>query len=264
VSVLGRELKFLRALWTANLLAAMEYRGAFLTQVVMMMLNNAAYFVFWILFFDRFKQVGGWGLSDMFVLFGLSAGAFGLADFLFGNVQTLSEIIIKGQMDYYLSLPRPVLLHALASRSFPSGLGDFFYGILSFLAARQYTLDAMLRFLVGLALGMVVFISFMVLVHSLSFYIGNASLLSQQAFNAFITFALYPINLFEGGARFILFIVLPAAFMGSVPAEFVRGASWTVLLEMLAAAVILLSLALLVFQRGLRRYESGSAIQVQV
>jgi ABC-2 type transport system permease protein len=261
---LRSEFRFLLALWTANLQAAMEFRAAFLAQVIGMILNNAAYFIFWVIFFDRFKAVRGWGLSDMFILFGIAAAAFGLAVYLFGNMNNLSEIIAKGQLDYYLSLPRPVLLHTLASRSIPSGMGDFTYGILSFIAAGQFTLDAYLRFMAGVLLGMLVFLSFMTLVHSLSFFMGNANLLSQQAFMAIITFAIYPINLFEGGARFVLFVLVPAAFMGAVPAEFVRSASWASLLQLLGAALILAALAVLVFHRGLRRYESGSAIQVQI
>jgi ABC-2 type transport system permease protein len=62
----------------------------------------------------------------------------------------------------------------------------------------------------------------------------------------------------------ILFTVLPAAFIGSVPAEFVRAFSWEQLAMMTAAAAGLLFLSVFVFYRGLRRYESGSAIQVQV
>jgi ABC-type uncharacterized transport system permease subunit len=38
-----RELSFLLALWKANLIAAMEYRAAFLTQVVGMILNDGFY-----------------------------------------------------------------------------------------------------------------------------------------------------------------------------------------------------------------------------
>lgn len=264
MKLIVREMKFLFALWTANLQAAMEYRAAFMLQVVGMMLNNGAYFIFWIVFFDRFKQLRGWGLSDMFVIYGVAASSFGLAVYLFGNMTNLSEIIAKGQLDYYLSLPRPVLLHALASRSIPSGMGDFTYGILSFLAAGQYTLEAFVRFFLGITLGMLVFLSFMVIVHSLSFYMGNATMFSQQVMNAFITFALYPINLFEGGARFVLFILLPAAFMGSVPAEYIRSASWLTLSQMLAAALLLGAFALGLFHRGMRRYESGSAIHIQM
>ena len=127
-----RELTFLVALWKANLLSAMEYRVAFLSQVAGMMLNNAIYFVFWLIFFDRFKEVQGWGLNNMLLLFGLVATGFGLAVYLFGNVLRLADVIAGGRLDYYLSLPRPVLLHVLASGSRPSGLGDVLYGLISF------------------------------------------------------------------------------------------------------------------------------------
>jgi hypothetical protein len=49
-----------------------------------------------------------------------------------------------------------------------------------------------------------------------------------------------------------------------VPAEFVRSFSWTTLAQLLAGALIFLTLAVFTFQRGLRRYESGSALQIQV
>ena len=120
-----RHLAFLLALWKTNLLSAMEYRVSFLTQMVGMMLNNAIYFVFWIIFFDRFEQIHGWDLVDMFFLFGVVATGFGAGTYLFGNAVTLSSLIANGQLDYYLSLPRPVLLHALASRSNASSIGDF-------------------------------------------------------------------------------------------------------------------------------------------
>ena len=113
----------------------MEYRVSFLTQVVGMMLNNAIYFVFWIIFFARFEEINGWDLVDMLFLFGVVATGFGAGTYLFGNAVRLSTLIASGQMDYYLSLPRPVLLHALASRSNASSAGDFTYGLFSFGAA---------------------------------------------------------------------------------------------------------------------------------
>jgi ABC-2 type transport system permease protein len=242
----------------------MEYRVAFFTQIIGMILNNAAYFIFWIIFFNRFEEVQGWHLSDMFILFGICASSFGLGVFLFGNITSLADIITKGQLDFYLSLPRPVLLHALASRSIPSGLGDFIYGIISFAVAGQFTLDAAARFILGTIMGMVVFLSYIVIVQTLAFRTGSAQLLSSQAFNAIITFALYPIRLFEGGARFMLYVMVPAAFLGSVPANFVSNASWSSLLQLTLAATLLLILALFSFSRGLQKYESGSIINIQV
>jgi viologen exporter family transport system permease protein len=259
-----REIRFLFALWKANLLSAMEYRIPFISQVLGMMLNNAVYFVFWIIFFERFENVGGWGLSDIFVLFGIVATAFGMGVFLFGNTTMLARNIASGRLDYYLSLPRPVLLHHLASRSVSSGLGDFMYGLLSFAFARQYSLDAILRFIIGAVFGAVIFVSFLTLVQCLAFWVGNASLIADQATNAIITFALYPITLFDGTAKLILFTLIPAALVGSVPAEFVRSFSWAQLFQIVGTGVLLLFLSIYVFYRGLRRYESGSAFHVQM
>ena len=127
-----KELKFLFAVWKANLQSVMEYRGAFLLQAFGMMVNNGIYFLIWVIFFDRFKDVRGWQLGDMFITYGIVASSFGLVSMLFGNAFNLGDIITKGRLDYYLSLPRPVLLHALASRSIASGFGDFTYGAISY------------------------------------------------------------------------------------------------------------------------------------
>jgi ABC-2 type transport system permease protein len=258
-----RELRFLAALWRANLQAAMEYRAAFLTQVLGMVVNNGLYFLFWVVFFNRFKQVGGYSLSDMALLFGVAACGFGLGVFLFGNVLTLAEIISEGRLDYYLALPRPALLHALASRSVASGLGDATYGLISFLAVGPHTAAGLARFVVAVGCGAAVFVGFLVLVNSLAFWTGGASQVSAQALSALITFAIYPISLFDGTARLLLFTLMPAALMGAVPAGFVRAFGWHELGLLAAGAAIFLSLAVLVFQRGLRRYESGSAITTQ-
>ena len=259
-----KEIKFLTALWKVNLASAMEYRVAFISQSFGMILNDGVYFLVWILFFDRFKDIRGWQLTDMFMVFGVSAGAFGLAGMLFGNAFNLSEIIVNGRLDYYLSLPKPTLLHVLASRTVPSGFGDFLYGFMSYFASGQFSPSGLSRFILALFLATVVFISFLIIVQSLTFWLGTGDTLTGIATNAMITFALYPITLFNNGAKLILFFVIPAAFMGAVPAGLVHNFSWSLLAQMCLAAIGFLAFALLIFHLGLRLYESGSAIQVEV
>jgi ABC-2 type transport system permease protein len=259
-----KEIRFLYALWKVNLASAMEYRAAFISQTIGMILNDGAYFLFWIIFFDRFKDIRGWQLTDMFLLFGVSAGAFGLAGMLFGNAFNLGDVIVNGRLDYYLSLPRPTLLHVLASRVVPSGFGDFLYGFVSYFASGQFSLAGLGRFTLGMILATIVFISFLVIVQSLAFWLGSGGSLTGIAINAMVTFAIYPITLFNKTAKLILFLIVPAAFMGAVPAGFVRGFSWSALGQMALAAVGFLGLAIALFHLGLRRYESGSAIQVEV
>lgn len=259
-----KELKFLLAVWKANLLSAMEYRGAFLSQAIGMMVNDFMYFVIWIIFFNRFNDVRGWQLSDMYVTYGVLASSFGLVSLLFGNAFNLSEIISKGRLDYYLSFPRPVLLHAVASRMIASGMGDFSYGFLSYGFSGHFSWDGLLRFILATLLAAAVFAAFLILIQSLAFWLGIMSNLSALALQAMLTFGIYPITLFDNYAKLILFTLIPAALMGAVPAEFIRHFTWQTLAQMLVGAVTFLFIAVAVFRLGLRRYESGSAIQVEV
>jgi ABC-2 type transport system permease protein len=200
----------------------------------------------------------------MYITYGILASAFGLVALLFGNAFTLSDIINNGRLDYYLSLPRPVLLHAVASRTIASGMGDFSYGFLSYALSGQFSWDGLLRFVLAMLLAATVFVSFLILVQSLAFWMGVISNLSALFVNAMITFGIYPITMFDSYAKLILFTLIPAAFMGAVPAAFIRSFTWQTLAELLAGAVVFLFLAVTIFRLGLRRYESGSAIQVEV
>lgn len=233
-------------------------------QVIGMMLNDFFYFIIWIIFFDQFQEVNGWGLNDMYVTFGILASAVGLAELLFGNAFTLSDIINTGRLDYYLSLPRPVLLHTVSSRMLIVGLGDLCYGYLSYTFSGSFSWDGLLRFTLATFLASVIFTAFLVLIQSLAFWMGMISNLTNFVFNAVITFGIYPITLFDNYAKLILFTVIPAAFIGAIPADFILSFSWQSLAELLGGAVIFLLIAVSVFRLGLKRYESGSAIQAEI
>ena len=109
-----------------------------------------------------------------------------------------------------------------------------------------------------------VFAAFLILIQSLAFWLGIMSNLSALALNAMLTFGIYPITLFDSYAKLILFTLIPAALMGAVPAEFIRAFTWQSLAELFVGAMIFLVIAISVFRLGLKRYESGSAIQVEV
>lgn len=98
----------------------------------------------------------------------------------------------------------------------------------------------------------------------LSFWLGNATQLAIQANNAILTLALYPRDIFEGVVRFLMLTLIPAAFVGAIPLDVVRRMDWTGLLGLIAFAIGITVLMRVVFYAGLRRYESGSAINVNV
>lgn len=263
-SLASRWLRFLLAYWRANLAAQMEYRASFASQVLAMFLNDGLWVAFWALYFQRFPVVRGWALPDVLTLWAVVALAFGLMCVLAGGALQLPRLVAEGQMDFYLTLPRPVLPHLLVSRTgHVSAWGDVIFGPVVFFCLAPWTWDQALRYLLVSALAAVVFTSFAVLVGSLAFFVGNAELLAQNALNALIHFSTYPAPLFDGWGKAVIYTVIPAAFVGSVPVEVVRRFGWGHLALLAGAAAALSCLATAVFYWGLRRYESGNLVRVQ-
>jgi ABC-2 type transport system permease protein len=105
-------------------------------------------------------------------------------------------------------------------------------------------------------------VAFMTAAGSLAFFLGNAQQMSGMLNNAILTFSIYPNTIFTGVARFILFTLIPAAFVGAIPVEIVKGRSLGLLGLLTLVAGLAWGVAAAVFYTGLRRYESGSAINL--
>jgi ABC-2 type transport system permease protein len=244
-------------------MSAMAYRGAFLLQIGGMILNNAMFLFFWWILFSRIPVIRGWNLSQVLLLFAVVATGFGIANTVFGNAIRLARIIATGQLDYYLSLPADPLLHVLVSRMSLSAWGDIVFGVGLFLLASGFGIAGLPVFLLlGLAAALV-YVSFAVLVGSLAFWIGNAEHLANQVLISLITLAIYPIDVFPSAIRFLLYTLIPAAFVGAIPVAMLTGFTWGRFLTLVVVVPLMVVCARLVFKLGLRRYGSGNLIIIR-
>lgn len=243
-----------------NLAAAMEYRVAFISQVVGMAINNVIMIFFWWLFFRQFPQVGGWTLADVLRLWGIVAVGFGLATAIFGQCVRLATLIAGGQLDYFLTLPKDTLLHLLISRMSTAAWGDAAFGVVAFLVAGDLRPMSILLFITFAATGCAVCVAYHVIVGSLAFWLGNSEAVSSQATATLINFSTYPGSIFHGWVKLLTFTLIPAALIGHLPVALIRAFDPLVFLGILGFAVGSLALAYAVFRLGLRRYESGSLV----
>jgi len=243
-----------------NMMSAMAYRGAFIMQVVGMILNDVVILFFWWVLFTRIPVLGGWSMAQVMILYAVVALAFGLGNIVCGNTIFVARAVVRGELDYYLALPADPLLHLLVSRMHLSAWGDLLFGLLVFLLVDpDRWLHLLLFLLVGTLAGLL-FVAFSVLVGSLAFWVGNADNLAGQAINALITFGMYPIEIFPGAVQWLLYTLIPAAFIGSMPARLLTDFSLGQLGILAAVTAGLILLARLVFSLGLRRYESGNLV----
>jgi ABC-2 type transport system permease protein len=258
-----KTLRLVRGYLRHNLMSAMAYRGAFLMQVVGMILNNAMLLFFWWILFSRLPTLEGWTLGQVMVLYAVVAFGFGLAHIVCGNAFLVARVIVRGELDYYLALPADPLVHLLVSRMSLSAWGDLLFGLGVFVLADPAWLRHLPLFLLLGVLAGFVFVAFAVLVGSLAFWVGNADNLASQAINALITFGIYPIEIFPGAVQWLLYTLIPAAFVGSLPAALLTEFDWGRLAVLVVAAAGMTLLARVVFLWGLRRYESGNLVIVR-
>jgi ABC-2 type transport system permease protein len=252
--------RFVLAYLALNVSAALEYRAAFLLQALGMMLNDVVFFIFWVLYFARFPNVAGWGAGDVALLWAVAATSIGLSAALFGNCTRLATLVVQGQLDYYLSLPKDTLLHLLISRSGLAGWGDVFFGLLAYALFGRHDPLSLVLYAVLVASSTLIYVSFNVLAGCLGFWIGNAEAAAFQAQQATLNFSLYPGAMYHGWIRVLLFTVLPAGFISHLPVEIMRSFDPWLMAGVLGFAAFSVAAASVVFRIGLRRYESGNLV----
>ncbi|HPT82553.1 MAG TPA: ABC-2 family transporter protein [Limnochordia bacterium] len=255
-----RVLKFFFQYFSANLQSAMEYRGAFFSQVVFMFLNNLMLLFFWWVFFTQVEALNGWLFEHVLLLYAVASGAYACQALFFGGSFSLSRAVSEGRLDFYLALPKPVLLHVLISRSSASAWGDLCFSLVIFVLTAAPTPGQLLGFLLLIFTGGVVTTSFAVLAHSLSFWLGQSAQLADQLTEALLTFSLYPEGIFSAATRVVLYTLIPAGFVSYLPVRILQDFTGIHVGLLLLFALGLLLTARTVFYRGLRRYESGNLV----
>jgi ABC-2 type transport system permease protein len=251
-------LRLMGAYLKTNFSSFLEYRLSAASQLIGMFINDGMWVVFWVLYFTRFPVLRGWTVDDVLVLWASLTVSFGLVTGLLANCARIPAMVVQGQLDYYLALPKDPLLHLLISRVQPISLGDALFGPLLLIFLVKLTWMKALVFIAVALLSAVIWLGLYILTGSLTFFLGSSETLSGQIMGTILHFASYPTPIFDNIVKVILFTVLPAGFVSTLPVELVREFRWPDFALLAGAAALLLTAAVIVFRRGLRRYESGN------
>lgn len=241
---------------------AMEYKTNFIIQVMAMFFNDVVWMVFWLIFFNRFKNVGGWELNDMLMLYSIVCLSYGLSGFFFGNRNRIAGMVNQGKLDFYLTLPRNTLYHILISSSNFYDLGDILFGIS--VAFFCITPEKIPLFIIFTLLSTIIFTAFGTITGTLAFYFGNAEETSRTLFMGVLSFASYPLSIYSGAARFILLTLIPAGFITGIPVEVLKVFSMKWFLLTFGFTFLITLIAVVFFYIGLKRYESGNLMHVRM
>jgi ABC-2 type transport system permease protein len=253
-------LRYLAALLRLNLAAALARPAAAAVAAAMMFGNNLIFFVIWAIYFADFSNLRGWGRSDLALLIGVVAWAFGLTVFVAGGVRDLAHTIVEGGLDSHLGRPRHPLPGLLLIRSLPSGLGDMASAFVFWLwLAHRGVGDLPLLLSVSTAAA-IVLCATVTVIQCIVFWFPGSLAVCEDLFNMLLMVAYYPQHPYGFAVRLVLFTLVPTGFISFLPATAVRDGNPLAALATFVAALAYMALAAFVFERGLRRYASGNGV----
>ena len=236
---------------------AWSNRAGFWTQAAAMVVNDVAWIAFWFLFFERVGSVRGWDGRGVLLLLAILTTSAGFVLGVFANTRALGRLAAEGELDAALSLPVPPLAYLLVRRVEPVNIGDLLFGLLLFVALGDLSPARVATFVLGVATATVVLTGFLVTTGSLSFFVGRNDV-GELSFHSALLFASYPVDVFGGAGKVILYSVVPTAFMGAVPARLVESFDPKLAAASIAVAAAFAVLGWATFTLGLRRYASGA------
>lgn len=245
-----------------NFKSQSEYRVAFFWQILSMAINDSVWLFFWLYFFDKFPVLGNWNQKDVIAMWSVLAAGYGLGTGLAGNSNNLATLILKGELDSWLSYPRAVLPHLLLGRMSVSSWGDFLFGVSAYVLLVHPSIENFLLFAFLLPVVGLTVVGFSVAAGSLGFFLGSAEQISENLRFALITFGTYPPSIFSGLAKIALYTVIPAGVCSYIPVEALRQNSLELALLAAGGSVLVFLVGSAVFYAGLSRYESGSLIKM--
>ena len=236
--------------------AAANRKGLAFAMTVMI-LNDVMWIAFWLIFFRTAASVRGWDRDQVLMLLAVLTTSGGIALGLLANARRLGTMALGGELDAILNLPVQPLAFLLVRRIEPTNLGDVVFGLGLFAIAGHPTPMRALLFVLVVAASSTLIVSFLVLTGSLAFFIGRNDG-GELGFHALLLLGAYPADVFAGAAKVMLYTVVPAAFVSSVPARLVNSFELSNATLLLAVASGFAGTSIAVFHRGLRRYRSGA------
>ncbi|MDX6377537.1 MAG: viologen exporter family transport system permease protein [Gaiellaceae bacterium] len=237
---------------------ALANRRSFWVQVLVMAVNDVTWVIFWAMFFNAVGNVRGWDRDDVLMLFAILLTASGVALGLVGNARKLGQLVADGEIDAALALPLDPLSFLLARRVDTVLLGDLLTGPLLFIYASDRSLTSFALYAAGALCGSVVLIGFLVSISSLTLFVGGRGEQADLGFQAILIMASYPLDIFGGPTKVVLFTLIPAAFVTGLPASLLRDFDLGTALALTGSAAFFSLLGITLFRLGLRRYASGA------
>ena len=245
------------------LMKEMLNKTTFITNIVFMILNNASFIIQILVLFSIKNDFGGYTFKEMLLLWGVATSTFGFFRCFFKSAFSLADTINNGKLDAYLVQPKNVLISAITSTIDVSAIGDMIYAFIM-LFLYGFSFKTLLLFILFMICGGLVITSVSVISSSLSFWFNNSSVIADVGNNLMINFGTYPDGIFKGLVKILLFTLIPVGIVSYIPVHIIVEFNIYLFLVVILVTFLLVSLAFIIFNKGLKRYSSSNLMSARI
>lgn len=246
-----------------SLMREMLNKTTFLMNVIFMILNNASFIIQWVILFSLKDNIGGYGLKQVLLLWGLVSLTYGISHFFFESSFKLSDTINTGKLDAFLIQPKNVLISTITSSVSASAIGDIIYGFIM-LFIYGFSIKTFLLYTLFAITGSLIITSFAIILGSLSFWFNKSDLVADTGNHLMIQFSTYPDGIFKGIVKIILYTIVPVGVCIYLPISVITNFNLYLFILILVFTGVLVSLAFLIFNKGLKRYSSSNLMVARI
>lgn len=242
---------------------AFTLKKVFWMRILFMVLNNLVMLFAWSVMFKQFNTINGWGFNDFIFMTGLVVSTFAVWPIFFRGIGIhMMRLIENGELDSYMIQPRRILFSIGCSVCDPSGFGDLISGLILIVWSGLLTPASAFLVLILFILATLTFLAINILVSCLPFFIKGSSELGERLFYMFFSVAGYPGSIYTGTIKMAFCSIFPVGLISVLPVELLNKFSWPVFGYLAGMSIFLFSLSVFLFNKGLKRYESGNRFNV--
>ena len=264
---LKRYIKLYKTYLERAIKSRLEYKKDAIIGIISFLITNVTSFASLMFIVQSIPSLNGWTMYELGFLYGFSMIPRAIDHLLTDSLWYVGYWYVRsGLIDRFLIRPVNSLFQVIAEVFQPEAIGELIVGVaLLIMCGSEVTIhwsfSTIILLIIASIFGAAIFTAIKLITCSVAFWTKRSGQLMSTAYN-FADFSKYPIKIYHPVIKFIMTFILPFGLVISIPIEMVlRGGynSSVISLCIILVACLLSLLGYLIWNMGLKRYESSGS-----
>lgn len=258
-------MKIILQYFKLNFLSLLEYKIPFLIEVVAMLVNNSLFISIWYMFFMKFWTIWWMEFGTFAMLLSIMVMVFGIMHVFFWWYNSIWLMIEQWKIDSHLLLPKNILLRLLANKINIWAFWDIIFSFMLMYFIPNITIWIVLKIIIFSIIWSFVFLWFMLIFVSLSFFIWSSKNIVKWMFESVLWPSHYPPWILEWTIiKYFFMTIIPVFYVVFLPYNLLQNFTWYWFFILICSAIFFMSLWIFVFYKWLEKYESGNMLNTNI